>query len=157
MATHYRGTPRETRALDTLIKLVRASSSVTARLYGRLAREEGISASQLAVLELLLHLGPMSQGQICEKILKSGSNVTTVIDNLERDGFVRRERDANDRRVQVVHLTDEGRRVIRRIFPIHVQNVVAAMDVLSDSEQAELGRLLRKLGRAQTERIAAVR
>ena len=149
MATKYNGSPREMRALDAFIKLMRASSSVGGRLYGQLAREEGLTESQLGVLEALHHLGSMSQGELCGKLLKSGSNLTTVIDNLERDGLVRRERDAEDRRVQNVHLTEEGRRVIRRVFPGHVQRIVDAMSALSADEQQELGRLCRKLGTAQ--------
>jgi MarR family 2-MHQ and catechol resistance regulon transcriptional repressor len=149
MGTKHRGSPREVRALDAFIKLTRAAGSVGGRLYGQLVREEGITESQLGVLEALHHLGSMSQGQLCGKLLKSGSNLTTVIDNLERDGLVRRERDADDRRVQIVHLTEEGQRVIRRVFPGHVQRMVDAMSALSADEQQELGRLCRKLGTAQ--------
>src|SRR5919199_1189977 len=149
MATKYNGSPREVRALDAFIKLMRASSAVGGRLYGRLAREAGITESQLGVLEALHHLGSMSQGELCGKLLKSGSNLTTVIDNLERDGLVRRERDADDRRVQNVHLTEEGQRLIRRVFPGHVQRIVGAMSALTAEEQQELGRLCRKLGTAQ--------
>lgn len=148
MATHFSGTPRERQALDTLIKLMRASGTVSARLNRTLAREHGLTESQLGVLEVLLHVGPMSQTQLCAKILRSGSNLTTVVDNLERDGLVRRVRGVEDRRVQMVHLTDAGRRRIAEVFPAHVQAIVGVLDGLSAAEQADLGRLCRKLGLA---------
>src|SRR4051794_31053249 len=102
MPNHYSGTPREILALDSFVKLTRATNTLTGRLYGPLMREHGLTESQLGVLEALLHLGPMAQSQLCAKILRSGSNLTTVVDNLERNGWVRRERGAEDRRVQMV-------------------------------------------------------
>ena len=150
MPTHYEGSPRDVLALDTFVKLVRASGTVTGRLYAPLTRDHGITESQLGVLEALLHLGPMSQGQLCEKILRSGSNLTTVVDNLERRGWVRRER-GEDRRVQMVHLTGEGRRLIERVFPDHVRRIAELFGALTAAEQKELGRLCRKLGLASAE------
>lgn len=145
MPTHYQGTPRETLALDTYIKLSRALGTVV-RHYTPGLRAEGLTESQLGVLEALLHLGPMPQTQLCGKLLISGSNLTTVLDNLERQGWVRRERDAHDRRVQVVSLTTEGRQVIERVFPAHAGRVTEIMGRLTRDEQRELGRLCRKLG-----------
>jgi MarR family 2-MHQ and catechol resistance regulon transcriptional repressor len=91
----------------------------------------------------------MPQTQLCAKILRSGSNITTVVDNLERDGLVRRERQESDRRVQVVHLTDAGRKLIIRAFPSHVRRIADTFGVLSRDEQQELARLCRKLGLGQ--------
>ena len=146
MGTHYRGTPREVLALDTFIKLVRATSTVNARLHGPLLSQHGLTVSQLGVLETLLHLGPMPQTKLCGKLLMSGSNLTTVIDNLERQGWVRRERDLYDRRVQNVHLTAEGRRLIEDVFPPHVARITDTLGALTRDEQRELGRLCKKLG-----------
>ncbi|HXY30426.1 MAG TPA: MarR family transcriptional regulator [Gemmatimonadaceae bacterium] len=149
MPTRYRGAPREVRALDTYIKLARAQNALAAALYRPLALEEGVTESQLGVLEALLHLGPLSQSELSRKLLTSGSNLTTVLDNLERHGLVRRQRRSEDRRVQVVHLSDEGRRLIKRIFPAHVERLTRGMGVLTVREQETLGRLCRKLGRGQ--------
>jgi MarR family transcriptional regulator, 2-MHQ and catechol-resistance regulon repressor len=151
MPTHYKGSPRDVLALDTLIKLMRAAGTVAARLYAPVQREHGMTESQLGVLEALLHLGPMPQTALCGKLLKSGSNLTTVVDNLERRGWVRRVRDADDRRVQVVHLTAAGRKTIEAAFPDHVDRIAETFGALTRDEQRELGRLLRKLGRAAAE------
>src|SRR3954464_11795770 len=102
MPTRYQGTEQEVLALETVIKLSRSLNSLSSHLLPPLQKEFGITESQLAVLESLHHLGPLNQGQLCQKILRSGSNLTTVLDNLERDGLVRRDRDPNDRRVQIV-------------------------------------------------------
>ena len=146
MPTRYVGSPSEVLALDTIIKLSRSLNFVQARLTPHLQKGFGITESQFGVMEALLHLGPLSQGQLCAKILRSGSNITTVVDNLERDGMVTRERDAADRRVQIVALTEKGRSLIIRAFPAHVARVTELMSALSADEQRELGRICRKLG-----------
>lgn len=146
--TKYRGSRQEVRALDGFIKLMRAANSVSTRLAGSLD-DAGVTESQFGVLEALYHLGPLHQRALAEKILRSGGNITMVVDNLEKRGLVRRERGAEDRRVVTVHLTPEGRQLIQKIFPRHVACIVAEMSILSPVEQDELGRLCRKLGKQE--------
>jgi MarR family 2-MHQ and catechol resistance regulon transcriptional repressor len=145
MVTRHTGPPAEVRALDAYIKLTRAAESVTARLSGLWAAA-GLTEGQFGALEALYHLGPLVQRDLAAKLLRSGGNVTLVIDNLEKRGLVRRERDADDRRRITVHLTAAGRRLIRRLFPRHAAAVAAELGVLTAAEQEDLGRLCRKLG-----------
>jgi MarR family transcriptional regulator, 2-MHQ and catechol-resistance regulon repressor len=146
MPTHHRGTEVERSALDAYIKLIRAASAVNAQLFPRLQADHGITPSQLGVLEALLHLGPMPHCALATKLLVSPSNLTTVIDNLERDGLVRRERDAVDRRVSITSLTAAGEARVAEFFPQHVQRLARAMSGLDHTEQAALARLCKKLG-----------
>ena len=146
MPTHFTGTRAEMRTLDTFIKLSRCHDSVIARLAAQNTIGD-LTSSQFAVLEALYHLGHMTQGQISNKILKSTSNITTVIDNLERDGLVRRERDADDRRVIHIHLTEAGTRKLQSVCPDHVAALVEIFSILSASEQQALGALCKKLGK----------
>jgi MarR family transcriptional regulator, 2-MHQ and catechol-resistance regulon repressor len=145
MPTRFTGSRAEMRTLDTFIKLTRCTNSVLARLSERNTIGD-LTPSQFAVLEALYHLGSMTQGEVGAKILKSTSNITTVIDNLERDGLVRRERDTKDRRVIHVHLTEIGRSRIETLFPNHVEALVEIFGILSASEQETLGELCKKLG-----------
>lgn len=146
MPTHFIGSRAEMRTLDTFIKLTRCTNSVLARLAER-NTIGNLTYSQFAVLEALYHLGSMTQGEISQKILKSGSNMTTVIDNLERDGLVRRERDAEDRRVIHIHLTEAGLSRVEAVLPGHVAALVEEFGVLSAAEQEMLGKLCKKLGK----------
>jgi|SRR5476651_1376394 len=136
----------EVRALNAFVKLMRSTSALQGALLPALQKEFGLTESQLGVLESLYHLGPLSQSDICQKILRGGSNVTTVVDNLERAHLVRRTRNEADRRVQIVQLTDAGRTLIARAFPVHAARISRLMSVLDEKEQRELGRLCKKLG-----------
>jgi MarR family 2-MHQ and catechol resistance regulon transcriptional repressor len=146
VGTRYRGGKAQVRALDALIKLMRAADSVSARLASGLAAA-GLTESQFGALEALYHLGPLHQCDLGRKLLRSSGNITLVVDNLEKRCLVRRERGVADRRFVKVHLTEEGRRRIGAIFPSHVANVLEEMSALTAAEQEQLGRLCRKVGR----------
>ncbi len=147
MPTHYQGTPNEISALDTFIKLTRAVNSLLSRISAHETLGD-LTVSQFGVLETLLHLGPLSQTEICGKLLKSGGNTTMVVDNLEKRGLVRRETSAEDRRITVVHLTPAGDALIREIFPRQAQVIAEEMSMLSEQEKRELGALCKKFGGA---------
>jgi len=133
------------RALNTYTKLMRASESVTGRV-GRKMSDAGLTISQFGVLEALLHKGAMCQRDVAAKILKSTGNITLVIDNLEKQGLVKRERSLEDRRYYSVLLTDTGRKLIEATFAEVEAAIVADMSVLTEEEQEMLGRLCKKLG-----------
>ena len=148
MPTSFTGSAAQRRTLDTFIKLTRCTDSLMARIAERNTIGD-LTFSQFAVLEALYHLGPMTAGEVGQKILKSGGNMTLVIDNLERDGLVRRERDANDRRVIHVHLTKAGKAKVEAVLPGHVAALVDEFKVLSAREQEMLGELCKKLGKGK--------
>ena len=145
MPTHYSGQLEQVLALDTMIKLTRATDTFMARLARR-NTHPGLTLTQFATLEVLYHLGSLSQADICGKLLKSGGNTTLVVDNLEKQGLVARRRDDNDRRVVFVELTPEGRAMIESIFPGHAEAVAEEMSILTAEEQIQLGQLCKKLG-----------
>jgi len=145
MIPKHRYDAGEARALKTYVKLMRATESVTARAHRQLSTL-GLTFSQFGVLEALYHLGPMSQSEIGQKILRSSGNMTMVIDNLEKRKLVRRERSRSDRRSFIIHLTDEGKRMISSIFPSHAAEIAKELNVLTPAEQQTLGKLCKKLG-----------
>lgn len=144
MGTRHQGTVNEINALNAFIKLQRSAESVSARIHAVLP--EGLTITQFGVLEALFHLGPLCQSELAEKLLKSGGNLTLVVDNLEKAAYVLRERDASDRRFVVVRLTEKGNSFIEALFPKVVSNVTREMNVLSSTELADLGRLCKKIG-----------
>ena len=124
---------------------MRCAVSVQGRLERRLLGL-GLTDSQFGVLEALLHLGPSPQHELGRALFTSRANVTTVVDNLERRGLVRRQRDAVDRRLVIVHLTADGRALIEQVFPGQVQAIVEEFAALSADEQEMLGQLCKQLG-----------
>jgi len=145
MRREHRGNEKEVLALSTYVKLMRSVESITARIHEHLA-PAGLTLSQFAVLEALYHLGPLYQKEIGQKLLRSSGNITMVIDNLEKRGYVRRERKKEDRRFMMVRLTDEGSELISNVFPPHAAVIAREMSVLTTREQETLAQLCKKLG-----------
>lgn len=143
--------PEQRAALNLYIKLVRAGNRLTRDIHRHLA-DDDLTHSQFAVLEALYHLGPLSQGQLVNKILKSNANLTTVVDSLERKTLVQRNRPSEDRRRVTVNLTDSGRALIEKVFPRHAEIVTDTFAVLSLQEQQQLGALLKRVGLGEQEK-----
>ena len=137
--------PRIIAAVRAYVKLSRASRAVAAGTEARLTAA-GITHTQLGVLEALLHLGPLTQRSLIDKVLTSPGNMTDIIDKLEQRGFVARCRAAADRRNVEVGLTKTGSSFIAGLFPAHAGDIAAAMNALTDAEIATLDQLLRRLG-----------
>ncbi len=135
---------RELEAAAVFLKLMRASSVVTNRVFSQIPVAG--SGGQFVVLEALHTLGPMRQSDLAYKILRTTGNVTQLVDRLERDGLVERRRSDTDRRVVVVSITDKGRRRIERTLPDFLRVVNKEFEVLEDEELIMLGDLCRKLG-----------
>jgi MarR family transcriptional regulator, 2-MHQ and catechol-resistance regulon repressor len=146
MPTHYKGDPKSVLALDTYIKFTRAANAFESRLFQTGILGE-LSPSQFGVLETLYHLGPLCQGEVIAKLLKSTGNVTLVLDNLEKRGLVRRVRETEDRRMVKIFLTSEGEVLIQRVFPQMVEAITQEFGMLTAEEQVQLGTLCRKLGK----------
>lgn len=146
MGSHYKGTKAEKTALSAFINLSRAADALSRRLLPELS-SAGLTESEFGALEALFHLGPLCQADLGRKILRSGGNMTFVIDNLEADGLVCRERGEDDRRYVLVSLTEKGRRLVAKLFPEHAKRVAAALSGLTEAEQEQLRTLCRKAGK----------
>ena len=144
MGTRHRGTNEEINALNAFIKLARSAESVTVRIQTALPAT--LTITQFGVLDALYHIGPLCQSELAEKLLKSGGNLTLVVDNLEKAGYVLRERDPADRRFVVVKLTEHGQAFIANLWPKVVGKVTREMNALSFTELADLSRLCKKIG-----------
>ena len=110
--------------------------------------ETGLGASDFAILETLLHKGPLPVNVIGRKVLLTTGSMTSAVDRLARRGLVARKDDPTDRRVRHVHLTAEGRRLIKLAFAQHAEDLEEIAAALTRDERATLVRLLRKLGRS---------
>jgi len=140
----------EDQALRLWIALARCYVTFSRAVACKVA-EYDLTAPQFGVLEALFHLGPLSLGDLAEKLLVTGGNVTYVMDRLEDQGLVARERSGDDRRVVRAHLTTKGRATIEGVFPNHIGFVRGLVEELQPDEQDNLRDLLKKLGKGIAE------
>jgi DNA-binding MarR family transcriptional regulator len=72
------------------------------------AERYGLTEGRIQLLMRLKWGGDAALGELAEQLHVSARNVTGLVDHLERDGFVERKQDPNDRRSVRAHLTEEG-------------------------------------------------
>lgn len=129
----------------TYLVMSRATRAVEARAVGSIA-DTGLGTSDFAVLEALLHKGPLPVNTLGKKVLLTSGSMTAAVDRLMERGLVARTEDPRDRRVRVVALTAEGKRLIKPAFARHAEDLEQVVSVLSPQERVTLVELLRKLG-----------
>ncbi len=126
--------------------LSKASQAMAAHAR-RSVSEQGLCLSDFAVLEALLHKGPLAVNVLGKKVLLTSGSMTAAVDRLNERGWVERRENGGDRRTRVVHLTTKGRVVIRKLFAAHEQDMEQAVAFMSARERVALANGLRRLGR----------
>jgi MarR family 2-MHQ and catechol resistance regulon transcriptional repressor len=103
--------------------------------------------SDFAVLEILLHKGPLPVNALGVRVSLTSGSATAAIDRIEKKGLVRRAPHATDRRTRIVHLTEKGKTLIGTAFRQHEADMEAVTSCLSLPEKAALVALLKRLGK----------
>jgi len=106
---------------------------------------EDLTPTQFALLDALYQSGTLPQNQISAKLFKSAGNITAIVDQLEKLGWVRREQGIEDRRLSLVSLTPHGKTAVERMLSGYKAALLAEMQVLTEEEQLLLGCLCGKL------------
>lgn len=149
MGTKYKGNKEEVIALDSAIKLIRAAEKLISKASINLSRHN-LTLSQFGILDAIYHLGTLTQKSLGEKILKSGGNITHVVDNLEKRSLVKRQRGKNDRRNFEIHLTKKGEKLIIKTLPDQVKVIKQEFSILNQEESETLQRLCKKVGKKES-------
>jgi MarR family transcriptional regulator, 2-MHQ and catechol-resistance regulon repressor len=129
----------------TFLVLSRATRALEAHAVQSIAHT-GLGTSDFSVLEALLHKGPLPVNVLGKKVLLTSGSMTAAVDRLTERGLVARTDHPHDRRVRVVALTPEGRRLIKPAFARHQADLEDVVSVLTRDERITLVELLRKLG-----------
>ncbi len=136
--------PFESPEQEAALNVLRTNDQLQNRFL-RLFREYGVTPSQYNILRILRGEGkPMPSLEIGERMIQVVPAMTGLIDRLEKQGLVRRERCLEDRRVIYIVLTEEGEQLLAKLDEPVAELHRALLGHLSKSELAELSRLLEK-------------
>lgn len=126
------------------MRFLRFSLLSNKRLQDELERLD-LTPPQFYVLATIGYAGGLPFGEIGEKMMVTVSNLTGIVDRLEEKGVVARERDARDRRIVRVRLTEKGSKLYKNTIPLFEKCIAQFFSPLDKSQQKELSSLLRKL------------
>ena len=133
--------------VDAIVETIIYLYTESRRLTKGQASEFGLTGPQLTVLKLLESFGDLSLSTLSERIRAQNSTVTGIIDRMEREGLVVRERSTEDRRVVKIRLTPKGAELAADIPVEPMEMFRAALASLSKDEVRDLLRILGKLAK----------
>lgn len=130
--------------LKVVIGLNRSANAINRRANA-VFRRHGLTPMQFAVLEALYHKGDLKVGQLIEKVLTTGGNMTVVINNLAREHMVEKRTDPADSRSYIISITERGCIKIEDIFPEYLQDLKEVLGIFSGEDKLALINLFKKL------------
>ena len=132
------------KSMQTWIQLFRAFNKIRAKESSYIQSFD-ITMNQFQVLEVLYHRGDLSIGSITKLTMSTPGNITVVVKNLKRDGYLETTPDDKDKRTSIVSISQKGKELIEKLFPNHAKNFEEYFKVLDDEETDTLFKILRKL------------
>lgn len=135
---------------DKLVLALFRSYRVVADETARNIRSFGLSVTEFGVLEALFHKGPLPVQALSHTVLVTSGSMTYITGQLEKKELVSRQRCDKDKRIWYIALTDKGRALMARIYPLHQAFLARLFQNLSSREKRDLilslGRLRRLTG-----------
>ena len=104
-----------------------------------------LTPAKMNALMIIKHQGKgkgISQVDIGNRLMVTASNMTRLLDKLERDGLIARSAQVGDRRVNVIKITPKGARLLDRVWPGYQEKIKGLTNVLSAADQKAVSQLL---------------
>ena len=129
---------------EVCLNIMRTSDLLQNQL-GRFFREYGLTSSQYNVLRILRGAGePMPSLEIAERLIQVVPAITGLIDRLENQGFVKRRRCEEDRRIVYVEITKEAKELLKRMDKPLDELHLEQLGHMTRAELKQLSTLLEK-------------
>lgn len=128
--------------------------SAAIHLLRRLRKQDdaiGLTAARMSALSVVVFGGPVTMGRLAEAEQVSGPTVTRLLAGMERDGLLKRSRDAQDRRVVWINATPKGARLLQEGRRRRVAALAGELAALEPADLALLARaaeLIERIARA---------
>lgn len=105
----------------------------------------GLTSEQWSVLNRLCGGDGITQKELAGRVDKDPTNLTRILDQLERKGLIRREANRSDRRSFRLTVTERGRELDRLLAPLEREFVAQLLEGVSEAEQATLRAVLSRI------------
>ena len=112
---------------------------------GKSLKPYNVTHEQWTLLKWLWAKDGISQKELSERSFKDQPTITRILDKLERRGLIRRQIDAEDRRVSLIYLTNEGQEIKGSLIPLARQALDQCLNGLSEQEQEQPKNLLNRI------------
>lgn len=146
---HAYGIVRGERPDDAPAWLIQRASRTLRVLFLRMMEERsaGVTPEMWLVLSRLYARDGQYQTQIADSTFRDRPNTSRILSGLEERGYVRKQRDPDDRRRMRIHLTERGEEFVRGMAPLAARTRDGLYEGLEDDELRMLRRVLRRIER----------
>lgn len=134
---------RESRALDVLVAIHRMEAYLRIQ-ENTVLKKYKITPMQLGVLDTLATFGELRIQDLIDKMSSTSGNMTVIVRNLERDGYIHRNPIPEDKRCCMISLSEEGERLLGKIMPEHKRNIAQALGRMPKDGQQKLTQIVRE-------------
>jgi len=131
--------------VEEIEALLRKVSAVIRKRGREILSSYGITPPQLNALVILIEEDGITMGELCERMYLACSTATDLIDRMERNGLIERERDQSDRRVIRLRVKDPGRAVIEEVMKARKRYLGRVLEQVPEEEHEMLIKALRDL------------
>ena len=113
--------------------------------YSKGSRVNGLTGSQGGVLRILLNNGSLSSADLSRKLYVKPSNITGIIDRLEKKSLVKRVRKEGDRRVALITLTETGTILSKSIPDPIEKKLVSGLGHMGEDDVEQISRIMTQI------------
>lgn len=130
-----------------MVRLFRIAIAGMTEYFDPVLRRIGLSENMFHVLCLLVasENGLASPSELSDLVGTSRANMTRILEQLEREGYIYREIEARDGRRHLIQVTESGREATSYAVPQMIEPLHRAFSDLTADEFATLDHLLRKV------------
>ncbi len=126
--------------------LFKATRAVEEKIKNNISQYK-LTITEFGVLEALYSKGALFVQELCEKVLVPNSSMTYTLDKLEKNGFIRRNKDIVDKRSFQIILTNEGYLKTKGMLEKHYAFLDEILVNLTEEEKEILRNLLKRIGK----------
>ncbi|MFM8961889.1 MAG: MarR family winged helix-turn-helix transcriptional regulator [Actinomycetota bacterium] len=143
VSTLLKGMKIDFKAMAVVSNLFRAASAVRNHLEREILSRHGLSWTGFVVLWVVWVWESIETRTIAEEVGTSKASLTGVLKTLERDGLIIKKQSKIDRRLVLVTLTSDGRRMMKKIFPEFNKEEIFLASFIKPAEQRGVADALR--------------
>ncbi|MDD4954902.1 MAG: MarR family transcriptional regulator [Candidatus Omnitrophica bacterium] len=116
-------------------------------LYNTAYKEYNLNPSKFNLLMVIKHVGKengISQSELGSNLYVTAANITKLLDALEKEELVKRMASPDDRRVNLIKITEKGSGLLDDIWPKHVATLNKILENFSAADKEKLNQLLKE-------------
>lgn len=132
--------------LKSLIIMFKAQGSLLNNVKESL-KETDININEFTAMEALYVKGELTTQELIDLILIPNSSMTYVLEILSKKAYIEKHKNKNDKRIQIITLSDKGRSFFENIYQKHFEHMRSIFDILSFEEEKTLQILVKKIGK----------